>query len=282
MALVINTNVTSNMVQRNLNNANAGVNQSIERLSTGFKINKASDDAAGLSIAEGFKAQVSGSQIAKSNTEHGINLLQTAEGDMSVIQENLQRVRDLTVQAANGTYSTSERTMLLSEVKARFQEITRLANVSSFSEIPLLSNNGTNLTLQIGANTGADNRLAIGDALIKMTATALSAQFSGANLDTNFKTSVSASDFITTIDEAISKVTDARAKIGAYQNRLESALESLDIKYENLSSSLSQIRDADVAKESATLTKEQILQQASASLLSQANQNPSIALQLIG
>lgn len=282
MALVVNTNVTSNLVQAKLNKANSSVNQSIERLSTGFKINKAADDAAGLAISEGFKSQASGSLVAKDNIQHGTNLLQSAEGDLAVIQDNLQRVRDLAVQAANGTYSSSERKMIGQEVKARMNEISRIANISKFSGIELLKNASTSVTLQIGTNSGDDNRLNIGDALIKATATALSAKFSTSNIDSAFgKDSEKASSFLDDVDAAITKVSSARAKMGAYQNRLNSAMDSLDTKYQNMSASLSTIKDTDVASESANLTKNQILQQASASLLSQANQNPSIALSLI-
>ena len=283
MSIVVNTNVSSLMVQRNLNTANANVSKSIERLTTGYKINRAADDAAGLSISQNMLSQVNGTQVAQENTQHGINLLQTAEGDMSVIQDHLQRIRDLAVQAANGTYSTSEKLMIAQEVQARFEEITRVANVSQFSDIPLLSvDNNSALVLQIGANSGVNNRLDISDALIKMTATALNANFSSTGVTAAFSSSQTASDFIQTLDDAIDKVSEARSKIGAYQNRLESTLDSLAIKNENLSASLSELRDADVAKEAAELTKQQILQQSSATLLAQANSNPSIALSLLG
>jgi len=283
MSIVVNTNVTSLMVQKNLNAANSNVSKITERLSTGYKINHAADDAAGLSISEQMLSQLNGTSVAQDNTQHGINLLQTAEGDMSVIQDHLQRVRDLTVQAANGTYSTSERGMILQEVQARFAEITRLANVSAFSDIPLLSKDeNEDLVLQVGANSGEDNQLNISDALTKMTATALNENFSETGLTAAFATPQTCSDFISTIDEAISKVSDCRSKVGAYQNRLDATMNSLLIKEENLSASLSELRDADIAKEAADLTKHQILQQSSAALLSQANSNPSIALQLLG
>ena len=283
MSIVVNTNVTSLMVQKNLNAANSRVETAIQRLSTGFKINQAADDAAGLSISQKMLAQVNGTNVASENTQHGINLLQTAEGDMSVIQEHLQRIRDLAVQAANGTYSTAERGMILNEVQARFEEITRVANVSSFSDIPLLStDNNSALVLQIGANSGVENRLDISDALIKMTATALNADFTADGVKTAFASGQASSDFIAVIDAAIDKVSDSRSKVGVYQNRLESTLDSLAIRAENLSASLSELRDADIAKEAAELTKQQILQQSSASLLAQANSNPSIALQLLG
>ena len=281
MALVVNTNVTSNIVQRNLTAANSSVNTSIERLSTGFKINRASDDAAGLAIAQGFKSQSSGTLVAKDNTQHGINLLQTAEGDLDVIQENLQRIRDLTVQAANGTYSTSEKAMLASEVKARIEEINRLSEVSEFSSIKLLDGSISAMVLQVGANTAENNQLDISDALITANASALNSSLTASAVETAFKTSDGANAYIANVDAAIDTVSNARSKIGAYQNRLESTLDSLDVRYENMASSLSTIQDTDVASEAANLTKSQILQNVSVSLLAQANQNPSIALNLI-
>ena len=281
MALVVNTNVTSNIVQRNLSSANSSVNTSIERLSTGFKINRSADDAAGLAIAQGFKSQSSGTLVAKDNTQHGINLLQTAEGDLNVIQDNLQRIRDLTVQAANGTYSTSEKAMLASEVKARIAEIDRLAQVSEFSSIKLLDGTTSSMVLQVGANSGPNNQLDISKAIIKATSTALCADLTSAKVDTAFKKSTTANAYIDQIDKAIDKVSAARADIGAFQNRLTSTLNSLDVRYENMASSLSTIQDTDVAAEAANLTKSQILQNVSVSLLAQANQNPSIALNLI-
>ena len=282
MALVVNTNVTSNIVQGNLSAANSAVNKSIERLSTGYKINRASDDAAGLAISKGFESQSRGTLVAKDNTQHGVNLLQTAEGDLDVIQDNLQRIRDLTVQAANGTYSSSEKAMLAQEVNARISEINRIATVSKFSDITLLDGNSTSqLVLQVGANSGETNQLNISDALIKSTATALSANLTSEYVTNAFKTSNGANAFIDDIDIAINKVSDSRSKMGAYQNRLESTLSSLDVRYQNMASSLSTIQDTDVAAEAAALTKAQILQNVSASLLAQANNNPSIALNLL-
>ena len=282
MGLVVNTNVTSNIVQGNLAAANNAVNKSIERLSTGYKINRASDDAAGLAIAKGFESQERGTAVAKDNTQHGVNLLQTAEGDLDVIQDNLQRIRDLTVQAANGTYSSSEKAMLAQEVNARINEINRIATVSKFSDISLLDGSTTGqLILQVGANSGTENQLNISDALIKSTATALNANLNSTYVTNAFKTSNGANAFISEIDSAIDKVSSSRSKIGAYQNRLESTLTSLDVRYQNMASSLSTIQDTDVASEAANLTKAQILQSVSASLLAQANNNPSVVLQLL-
>ncbi len=281
MSITVNTNVTSLIGQKNLTKTNSSLSKTLEHLSTGYKINHAADDAAGLAIAEGFNAQVKGTQAAYTNTQHGINYIQTADGDLGVIQETLQRVRELAVQAANGIYSTSERNMIADEVKARLGEITRVAQNSTFSGMHLLDGSVTDVTLQVGANSGDSNRLSISDALVRMTATALNAQFSDENVTTNFATGAAASNFIAYVDTALNTISQKRGQLGAYQNRLETTLDSLAVREENLSASLSTIRDADVAQETSALTKLQILQQASSAVLTQANSLPSIALSLL-
>ena len=281
MSITVNTNVTSLIGQKNLTKTNSSLSKTLEHLSTGYKINHAADDAAGLAIAEGFNAQVKGTQTAYTNTQHGINYIQTADGDLGVIQETLQRVRELAVQAANGIYSTSERNMIADEVKARLGEITRVAQNSTFSGMHLLDGSVTDVTLQVGANSGDSNRLSISDALVRMTATALNAQFSDENVTTNFATGADASNFIAYVDTALNTISQKRGQLGAYQNRLETTLDSLAVREENLSASLSTIRDADVAEETSALTKLQILQQASSAVLTQANSLPQIALSLL-
>ena len=285
MGIVVNTNTASNMVQRSLTTATGGISKSLERLSTGFKINRAGDDAAGLVISQGLESQARGASVASDNAQTGINLLQTAEGDLGVIQENLQRIRDLSVQAANGTYGTAERAAIKSEVQARLAEIDRTAKSSKFNTINLLDGTtGTagSLTLQIGTNSGSTlNALDV-----NATTTPLGrATSSSLGIDTAptdfFSTAGKCASFIATIDSAISTVSSRRSDIGSLQNRLESTIKSLGVKKENMEASNSRIRDVDVAKESASLTKSQILQQASASLLAQANQAPQIALSLI-
>ncbi len=281
MSITVNTNVTALIGQKNLTKTNTSLSKTLEHLSTGYKINHAADDAAGLAISEGFNAQVKGTKAAYTNTQHGINYIQTADGDLGVIQETLQRVRELSVQAANGIYSTSERNMIADEVKARLGEITRIAQNSTFSGMHLLDGSVTDVTLQVGANSGDSNRLTISDALVRMTATALSAQFSNDNVTTNFASGAAASVFIAYVDTALETISEKRGQLGAYQNRLETTLDSLSVREENLSASLSTIRDADVAQETSALTKLQILQQASSAVLTQANSLPSIALSLL-
>ncbi|MEI7475530.1 MAG: flagellin [bacterium] len=290
MSIVVNTNVSSMLLQRSLSTAASGVQGSLEKLSTGYKINKAADDAAGLTISESLKAQTRGSAVAQSNAQTGVNLLQTAEGDLSVIMDNLQRIRDLSVQGANGTNGTAERGAIKAEVAQRASEISRIANSSAFNKIKLLNGTQSTLALQIGPNYSPGNvslnTITIGSPLGSASATALginsgSKVGSGSFLDDAFSTSGKVSSFIAKIDTAISTVTTRRTTIGSLQSRLESSIQSLSIRQENMSASESRIRDVDVAKEAASLTKNQILQQASTSLLAQANQAPNVALSLI-
>lgn len=285
MSIVVNTNTSSLMAQRSLSQATAGLTKSIERLSTGYRINRAADDAAGLSISEGLKSQARGSSVAMRNAQTGVNLLQTAEGDLSIIQDNLQRIRDLSVQAANGTNGTAERNAIKSEVEQRAKEITRLSNSSAFNQIKLLNGSSTQLSLQIGPNydptSVSTNTLNIGSPFGRADATQLGINDASGMITNAFATSTAAASYIANIDAAISNVSSRRSTIGSLQNRLETTIQSLQIKVENMTASASRIRDVDVAEESATLTKYQILQQASSSLLAQANQTPSIALSLI-
>jgi flagellin len=281
MGIVVNTNVSSILVQRSLGSATKEISNSLEKLSTGFKINRAADDAAGLVISESLRSQARGAAQASSNAQTGVNLLQTAEADLGIVQENLQRVRDLTVQAANGTYGTTERTAIYSEVSARTQEIDRIAKSSAFNTIKLLDGSNTGLVLQIGSNSTVSlNSLTIGSPLGKATSSTLGLG-STTDVSAAFNTASAASSFLSKIDTAISTVSTRRSEIGSLQNRLDSAIKSLAIKQENMLAADSRIRDTDVSKEAANLTKNQILQQASASLLAQANQSPQIALSLL-
>lgn len=279
MGIFINTNVSSMQVQTNLKNATQSINGSLEKLSTGLKINSAADDAAGLSISQSLESQSRGITEATSNAQTGVNLLQTAEGDLGVIQDNLQRIRDLAVQASNGTYATSERNAILAEVQQRIDEITRTANSSQFNNINLLNGSSTTLTLQIGPDSTASlNTLTIGSPLQKATAT----QLGISSPSSYFSSSIKAASFISLVSTAIATISADRSTIGSLENRLSSAIQTLTINGENLASANSQITDVDVASESAKLTQEQILQQASVSLLTQANSAPDVALKLLG
>ena len=279
MSITVNTNTTSLMVQRNLESATSSLAKSMQRLSTGMRINDAGDDAAGLSLSEKIMSQVSSADVTKNNAQTGLNMLQIADGDLSIIAENLQRIKDLAVQSANGVYATSERESIDQEVQLRLQEIDRIATSSSFSELKLLdgSLSGTGkCTLQIGAGSDIDeNTIDISDAFGKADCVSL-------GLDGQNVTTVDDSRaMIDAIDAAITGVTDRRGVIGASMNRLNSTMDRIDIRKENLQSSYSIIRDTDIAKESTELTKQQVLQQSSATLLQQANQTPTIALTLV-
>jgi flagellin len=288
MSIVVNTNVNSILVQRSLSNSTGSIGNSLQRLSTGYRINKAADDAAGLTISQSLDAQARGAQTATQNAQTGINLLQTAEGDLGIIQDNLQRIRDLAVQAANGTYGSDERTAIQSEVSQRLSEIDRLASASKFNSINLLDGSATTsgMRIQIGSNAEAStNSIEVTDGTNPLA----NAMTSSGGLDCaittgasgTFSSASAASSYISTIDDAIATVSTRRSSIGSLQNRLDSAIQSLAVKYENMSASVSRIRDVDVAKEAASLTKSQILQQASATLLAQANSSPQVALSLI-
>ena len=287
MAIVVNTNVQSLKVQNNLNRVTDKMNTAMERMTTGLKINTAADDAAGLVISKGIEVQTRGTQVAKDNAQNGINLLQTAEGNLAVLQDNLMRVRDLTLQAMNGGQTATEVKAIEEEVSARIEEVNRLAGGAKFNNFQLFSGKGTEVKLQVGTGANADqNSIKISDVFDSATITALTSASTTAFKLTNstgssIVSSAAFSTILTAIDKGITEISTRRGKIGAVSNRLSSAMQSLDTQYENLSASNSRITDADVATESSNYTQYNILQQASASLLMQANQAPSIALSLI-
>lgn len=271
MSLVINTNTSAQNTGRILNNSTKALNQSLERLSSGLRINRAADDAAGLAIAEGFRAQVSGVQMAQNNAQDGVSMVQTAEGALSETTNILQRIRELAVQAANGTQSASNRSAINDEVSQLLQQIDDIATDTEFNGIRVLSAAQT-ITLQSGAMasqtlvvsvTGAKtNDLGVSAVTVSSMASAVSA--------------------ISTIDNALKSVTTLRSSFGAYQNRLEFTINTLAIQEENASASESAIRDADIAEETISFTRNQILVSAGTSVLAQANVVPQTALQLLG
>lgn len=287
MAIVVNTNIDSLRVQRNLNSASTNMSKAVERLTTGSKVNQAADDAAGFVIAKGLEAQQRGSVVAQNNAQTGINLLQTAEGNLDVIQDHLLRIRDLTLQAMNGGYSYDEVKAMEDEVLARTAEIDRISNGAKFNEFELFPAGGADdLVLQIGSNSDeATNTITVAGVFIEATTSVLTGR---AGNPIRFTDGVSdivdLTEFraiLDDLDTGIKEISTRRGTIGAITNRLESAVEALDIQNENLLAAKSRIMDADIGEESSNYTKYQILQQASASLLVQANQSPSIALSLI-
>ena len=343
MALTINTNMSSLIAQRNLNQATDSMNTSLERMSTGYKINHSKDNAAGYSIANKWNTQISSLDVAADNAATGMDLLTTAEETYSLLTNHLQRIRDLTEQAANGTYGSSSLKSIQAEVYSRLQEITRISANAEFNGIKLMSYTEGESNTDIGITSGGIN-LQVGlladkhsiinlnikcfsnasvsglfNGLKDTTSTSgeeLSAILTNAGiadaklndkkgmeafaaaccglklasydedkeqgtfyLQTN--KDMTAKEMLGFIDSAISEISSRATKIGAAQNRVESAISALDVQSQNLTSSLSTLRDTDVAAESSTYIQQQILQQASATLLSTANQLPSIALNLI-
>lgn len=287
MAIVVNTNIDSLRVQRNLNSASTNMSKAVERLTTGSKVNQAADDAAGFVIAKGLEAQQRGSVVAQDNAQTGINLLQTAEGNFDVIQEHLLRIRDLTLQAMNGGYSYDEVKAMEDEVMARTAEIDRISNGAKFNEFQLFPTGvADDLVLQIGANSDeATNTITVSDVFTEATVSVLTGRTGNPIRFTDGVSDiVDLTEFrqiLDDLDTGIKEISTRRGTIGAITNRLESAVEALDIQNENLLAARSRIVDADIGEESSNYTKYQILQQASASLLVQANQSPSIALSLI-
>ena len=279
MSIVINNNIASLIAQRNLGNNTSNLIKSIERLSSGYRINHASDDAAGLSISENLRSQIRGNSKAMNNIQDGINMLTIAEGGLSVIGENVQRVRELCVQAANDTNATSEKNAILSEINARIADIDRISKSAQFNKLSLLDGTLSSAKLQIGAGSSSVNVIDISTVLataadsssIGISLTASGATWSGDNIRS----------YLSQLDTALSTINIKRLNLGAFQNRLESALENLSIMNENLKGAESRIRDVDVASESANMSKYQILQQASATVLAQSNRLPQIALMLM-
>lgn len=365
-SITINTNLASLTAQRNLAAATTGMNRAMERLSTGFKINSGADDAAGSAVSTLMEAQISAYDVAEANATMGLTLLDTEEGVLDIVGSYLQRIRDLTEQAANGTYGTASMSAIRSEVEQRMLEINRLCEVIDYNGIQLLdgtsqaSLSGRGVNLQVSNNAGKANYINLDSSLFdsaKCTALfikpkdgqkpgtvneewyyrdtasksknlltpALQARITGTKVEmdngvvydysdkTKFKSisdsyydpedtgkgikglnscitaicdavytdDSTAREFLYFIDDAIENISDRRTLIGAYMNRVESAVDAIGVQKENIVAANSSIKDADVATESSNLIKYQILQQSTASLLTTANQTPSIALNLI-
>ena len=286
MAIVVNTNIQSIQVQNNLNKVTNAMNTAMQRMSTGSKINSAADDAAGLVISKGIEVQTRGTQVANNNAQSGINLLQTAEGNLSVMQDNFMRIRDLTLQAMNGGQTDDQLQAMQEEAQARLAEIDRIATGAKFNTFDLFGgethdSDAETVTLQIGTGSdGATNTIEIADVFNDAHVSTLTGQatFTSAFVGTDLADMQAQLD---QLDAAISEISTRRGTIGSTINRLNSAVEQLDTQYENLSAANSRITDADIATESSNYIQNQILQQASASLLVQANQQPNIALSLI-
>ncbi len=282
MSVVINTNVDSIKIQGILSGSTNKLAQAMERMSTGLKVNSAKDDAAGTVISARMQVQLNGNQVAQNNVQNGNALLSTAEGNLDVIQDNLSRIRDLTLQAKNGTYSEDEIQAMQDEVAERIAEIDRVSTSSKYSQLSLFEDAGLKadgITFQVGANADEDNTISVSNAVFESVKFE---ELTGvADFDLTTMSAAALKTAIENLDSGIDNVTSRKSLIGSAQNRLESALDTLTIQYENLSSAKSIITDADIASEASNYTQQQILQQISTSLLAQANQAPSIALSLL-
>jgi len=278
MGLRINTNVPSLIAQRNLRINRSSLDKSLERLSSGSRINHAGDDAAGLAISESIKAQLRGLAQAERNAMDGISLVQVAEGAMAEVSNILIRMRELGVQASSDTVGDQERKFMDVEFQQLLEEIDRIANSTEFNRVPLLNGGSTTFEIQIGTrNNPTIDRVKLFDAAAAdINVVALGINLAGVSDKSSAQNTLSA------IDSAISSVTSIRAEFGAMQNRLQSVVNNMMISRENLATANSRIRDADVAEEATELTKNQILMQSGVSVLSQANNTIRSALSLLG
>ena len=271
--MIIQHNMTAANTNRQLGITTGSLAKSSEKLSSGYRINRAADDAAGLSISEKMRGQIRGLEQASTNAQDGISLIQTAEGALNETHSILQRMRELTVQAANDTNVTKDREYIAEELDALQEEITRIGNQTEFNTMKLLDGTLTGKNLQVGANTSQNIGFEIGD----MRATALAVNDAADKVSTY----ADATAYITTIDNAINSVSQQRSDLGALQNRLEHTIANADNTAENLQAAESRIRDVDMAEEMVTYSKDSILQQAAQSMLAQANQSNQGVLSLL-
>jgi flagellin len=275
MGLRVNTNVGSINAQRNLSTVTERLSGNYRRLSTGLRISTAADDAAGLAISERLRSQVRSLEQSKRNANDGISLVQTAEGALNEVSSILTRLRELAIQSSNGSVSNQDRETLDEEFQSLVSEVNRIGRSTEFNGIKLLDGSSSTVSFQVGFGTTTGI-----DTLAVTLSAALSTSLSLQSLDIGSGGVTTTA--ISSIDSAINTVSSLRGSLGAVQNRLGSTINNLAIQVENLSAAESRIRDVDVAYETAQLTRNNILQQASISILAQANAQPQSALQLLG
>ena len=272
MGLRINQNIAAMNAYRNLSITDGQMSKSLEKLSSGFRINRAADDAAGLAISEGLRAQVGGLKVAVRNAQDGVSVVQTAEGALTETHSILQRMRDLAVQASNdGALSDTDKTKADKEYQELAKELDDIAQKTTFNGTKLLDGTYTAKAFQVGANAGETLTVSIGD----MKAATITGGVG------DITTAANAQTALTNVDKAIASVSDTRAGLGATQNRLEHKINNLNVAVENLSASESRIRDTDMASEMVNFTRSQILSQAGTAMLAQANQAPQGVLRLL-
>lgn len=275
MGLRIYNNVEAQMAHRQLSSTNDQLSKTMERLSSGLRINRAADDAAGLAVSEEMRSQIRGMNVASRNAQDGVSMVQVADGALGGVNDMLQRIRDLSVQAANGTLTDQQRSNLDQEVQSIVAEMARVASDTEFNGVKILSGSvataANAVTLQVGAN---------GSQVIAFTIGTMSAADLGIS-GIAIGTAAGATQAIASVDAAIRQVNASRAAMGAIQNRLEQTISRLDLTSENLQAAESRVRDADMASEMIDFTRNQILQQSGTAMLAQANQAPQSILKLL-
>ncbi len=274
MPLIVNTNVGAMNAQRYLTSNTNNLSKTMEKLSSGYRINRSGDDAAGLQMSEKMRAQIRGSQKALDNVQDGINMLNIADGAMQSITDAVQRMRELAVQASNDTYSSAQRSAMQTEYDSLSSGITQMAQAAQFNGIHLLDASApANLNLQITANQGGtSDDFDVISGLMDITSITFTA---------SMLSHASAQTAIQTLDTALDAINSTRSRLGAFTNRLDYIGQNLATNFENTSASESRLRNVDVARESSNLARNQILQQAASAMLAQANQSPQIALSLL-
>lgn len=290
MAMTINTNTAASNAYLNLSRTQTDMSKSMAKLSSGLRINTASDDAAGMAISEGLRSQVNGYNIAARNAQDGMNVLQTAEGALTEVNSILQRVRDLAVQAGNDSNNTASRAAITTEVTGLVDELGRLADNTNFNGINLLQGATSGpagdgkLTFQVGAGSTSADQISVDlGALTGADIKTLAADLKTAIVTTDgFASAATALTTIATVDTKIGDVSTARASLGAVANRFQNAINSLNVTAQNLSAARSHITDTDMAAEMVTYTKDSIIAQAGTAMLAQANQSGQGVLKLLG
>jgi flagellin len=280
MSTTINTNVSSLNAQRNLMASQNSLATSMQRLSSGLRINSAKDDAAGLAIAERMNAQVRGMNVAIRNANDGISLAQTAEGALSKVGDSLQRMRELAVQSRNATNSTSDKDSLNKEFAQLQSEIVRVLGGTTFNGKHILGTDGTDMTFQVGANVTADDSVTVTGTDMTLDTTVSAVTVSTATID-NTADATAIATVITDLDAAIDTINDKRADFGATQSRFDAIISNLQQGVEAQSAARGRIMDADFAQETSAMSRAQILQQAGTAMVAQANQLPQQVLSLL-
>ena len=275
MPLVINTNIASLEAQKNLANSQGVLQKSFQRLSSGYRINSASDDAAGLGVSESLKARIRSFSVAERNTTNALNMSRTAESGLGDVSGIVIRMRELAVQSANGDLSSTDRGYIDTEFGLMKEEIDRLANSTKFNSIDLLGGAATTIAFQVGISTTSSDTISVSFGAISASNLGLS------GITVAGSTATNSTAAITALDSALTQVSTNRARFGAAANRLSIAVTSSQTIRTNLEAANSSIRDVDVAEETSLLSRSQVLLQAGTSVLSQANQAPQLALSLL-